>query len=76
MLQPLSQSPPYSKVQHAQARIPSPQGPALFLARGGPGNDPAAIPDDDPLDRLYAKVNKSRAAGTTYPPVSAAASDR
>lgn len=74
--QPLPQSPPYSKIQHAHARTPSPQGPAPFLGHGGHANDPAAVPDDDPLDRLYAKVNKPRGAGTTSPPVSASANDR
>lgn len=75
--QPLPQSPPYSTIQHAHARSPSPQGPSPFLGHGGHGghgNNPAAIPDDDPLDRLYAKVNKPRGAGT--PPVSATANDR
>lgn len=74
--QPLPQSPPYSKIQQAHARTPSPQGPAPFLGHGGHANDPAAVPDDDPLDRLYAKVNKPRGAGTTSPPVSASATDR
>uniref|UniRef100_A0A3Q4HMZ5 Partitioning defective 3 homolog B-like n=1 Tax=Neolamprologus brichardi TaxID=32507 RepID=A0A3Q4HMZ5_NEOBR len=35
----------------------------------------ALIPDDDPLDRLYAKVNKSRGAGTTSPPAPPQAND-
>ncbi|XP_045910850.1 partitioning defective 3 homolog B isoform X1 [Micropterus dolomieu] len=75
MPQPLSQSPPYSTIQHAHARTPSPQGPSAFPGHGNHGNDPVAIPDDDPLDRLYAKVNKPRGAGTTSPPVSATAND-
>ncbi|KAM9850884.1 partitioning defective 3 homolog B isoform 2-T2 [Aulostomus maculatus] len=62
--QPLPQSPPYSTFQHAHARTPSPQGPSTFPVHG---NDPGAIPDEDPLDRLYAKVNKPRGAGTTSP---------
>ncbi|XP_044072439.1 partitioning defective 3 homolog B isoform X2 [Siniperca chuatsi] len=75
MLQPLSQSPPYSTIQHTHARTPSPQGPSAFPGHGNHGNDPVAIPDDDPLDRLYAKVNKPRGAGTTSPSVSATAND-
>lgn len=74
--QPLPQSPPYNTIQHAHARTPSPQGPSPFLGHGGHGNNSAAIPDEDPLDRLYAKVNKPRGAGTTSPPVSATANDR
>ncbi|XP_035532385.1 partitioning defective 3 homolog B isoform X2 [Morone saxatilis] len=75
MPQPLSQSPPYSTIQHTHARTPSPQGPSAFPGHGIHGNDPVAMPDDDPLDRLYAKVNKPRGAGTTSPPVSANAND-
>ncbi|XP_076602552.1 partitioning defective 3 homolog B-like isoform X1 [Chaetodon auriga] len=75
MPQPLPQSPPYSTIQHAHARTPSPQGPSAFPGHGGHGNDPVANPDDDPLDRLYAKVNKPRGAAATSPPVSAPASD-
>lgn len=74
--QPLPQSPPYSTTPHALARTPSPQSPSLFLGHGGHGNEPAAVPDEDPLDKLYAKVNKPRGAGPTSPPVSAAANDR
>uniref|UniRef100_UPI0037E8FC59 partitioning defective 3 homolog B isoform X2 n=1 Tax=Semicossyphus pulcher TaxID=241346 RepID=UPI0037E8FC59 len=74
--QPLSQSPPYSAIQHSYARTPSPQGPSAFPGHGNHGNDPGAMPDDDHIDRLYAKVNKPRAgAGTTSPPVSANAND-
>ncbi|XP_078030502.1 partitioning defective 3 homolog B-like isoform X6 [Epinephelus lanceolatus] len=73
--QPPSQSPPYSTIQHAHAGNPSPQGPSAFPGHGNHGNDPGAIPDDDPLDRLYAKVNKPRGAATTSPPVSASAND-
>lgn len=65
-------SPPYSTVQHAHVRTPSPQGPTPFLGHGGAGNDPAAAPDGDPVDRLYAKVNKPRGAGPGYPPASSA----
>ncbi|XP_049450233.1 partitioning defective 3 homolog B-like isoform X2 [Epinephelus fuscoguttatus] len=73
--QPPSQSPPYSTFQHAHAGNPSPQGPSAFPGHGNHGNDPGAVPDDDPLDRLYAKVNKPRGAATTSPPVSASAND-
>ncbi|XP_074513603.1 partitioning defective 3 homolog B-like isoform X3 [Sebastes fasciatus] len=69
--QPPPQSPPYSTIQHA----PSPQGPSAFPGHGNHGSDPGAIPDEDPLDRLYAKVNKPRGAGTTSPPISATAND-
>ncbi|CAJ1078845.1 partitioning defective 3 homolog B isoform X2 [Xyrichtys novacula] len=72
--QPLSQSPPYSTIQHAYARTPSPQGPAAFAGHGTHGNNPGAVPDDDHIDRLYAKVNKQR-GGTASPPVSASAND-
>ena len=69
-----SQSPPYSTIQ----RNPSPQGPSAFPGHGNHGADPGAVPDDDPLDRLYAKVNKRGGAGTgtASPPVSASANDR
>ncbi|KAM9347493.1 partitioning defective 3 homolog B-like [Symphorus nematophorus] len=73
MPQSLPQSPPYSTILHAHARTPSPQGPSAFPGHGN--HDPLAMPDDDPLDRLYAKVNKPRAGGTTSPPVSATAND-
>ncbi|XP_019125140.2 partitioning defective 3 homolog B isoform X3 [Larimichthys crocea] len=75
MPQPLPQSPPYSTIQHTHARTPSPQGPSAFPGHGTHSNEPAPMPDDDPLDRLYAKVNKPRGAGTTSPPVSATAND-
>ncbi|TWW80554.1 Partitioning defective 3 -like protein B [Takifugu flavidus] len=68
-------SPPYSTVQHAHVRTPSPQGPTPFLGHGGAGKDPAAAPDGDSVDRLYAKVNKARGAGPGYPPASASATD-
>ncbi|XP_063353370.1 partitioning defective 3 homolog B isoform X1 [Pelmatolapia mariae] len=71
--QPLSQSPPYSAFQHA--RTPSPLGPSGFQGHGNHTNEPGVIPDDDPLDRLYAKVNKSRGAGTTSPPAPSQAND-
>ncbi|KAF3842916.1 hypothetical protein F7725_001765 [Dissostichus mawsoni] len=54
---------------------PSPPRPPVFPGHANHVNDPGAIPDDDPLDRLYAKVNKPRGAGTTSPPVSATAND-
>lgn len=69
----MPQSPPYSTIQHAHARTPSPQGPSAFP---GHANNPTATPDDDPLDRLYAKVNKPRGAGTISPPVPAPPNDR
>lgn len=69
-------SPPYSAVQQAQARTPSPQGPTPFIGHGGSGSDPAAAANGDSVDRLYAKVNKPRGAGPAYPSVSASANDR
>ncbi|XP_069554997.1 partitioning defective 3 homolog B isoform X2 [Brachyistius frenatus] len=66
--QPLSQSPPYSTVQPAHARTPSPQGPSGYPGHQNHANDPGVIPDDDHLDRLYAKVNKPRGGGTTTSP--------
>ncbi|XP_026231725.1 partitioning defective 3 homolog B-like isoform X3 [Anabas testudineus] len=75
MPQPLSQSPPYSTVQHSHARTPSPQGPAAFPGPGNHANGPGLHPNDDPLDRLYAKVNKPRGAGTTAPLAPAATND-
>ncbi|CAN9497934.1 unnamed protein product [Ophioblennius macclurei] len=54
----------YNTIQHA--RTPSPQGPSGIQGHGN--HEPAVMPDDDPLDRLYAKVNKPRGAGTTSPP--------
>ncbi|XP_076027090.1 partitioning defective 3 homolog B-like, partial [Genypterus blacodes] len=70
--QPLSQSPPYSTFHHNHARTPSPQRPAAFP---GHGNDSGGMPDGDPLDGLYAKVNKPRGAGAISPPAPAAAND-
>ncbi|XP_065817950.1 partitioning defective 3 homolog B isoform X1 [Labrus bergylta] len=62
--QPLPKSPPYGTIQHTYARTPSPQGPS------------ASIPDDDHIDRLYAKVNKPRAGpGTASPPLPAMANE-
>ncbi|XP_054471402.1 partitioning defective 3 homolog B isoform X2 [Anoplopoma fimbria] len=79
MPQPPPQSPPYSTVQHhAHVGIPSPQGPSAFPGHGNHGNhgnEPGAVPDDDPIDRLYAKVNKPRGAGPTSPPVAATANE-
>ncbi|XP_034417137.1 partitioning defective 3 homolog B [Cyclopterus lumpus] len=75
MLQPPSQSPPYNTVQHGHVGTPSPQGPSAFPGHGNHVTDPGAVPDDDPLDRLYAKVNKPRGAGPTSPPISAPAND-
>ncbi|XP_053732799.1 partitioning defective 3 homolog B isoform X3 [Synchiropus splendidus] len=67
---PLSpHSPPYSTVQRPQN--PSPQGPSNFHPLHA--NDATAA--EDHLDRLYAKVNKPRAAGTTSPPVPAASNE-
>ncbi|XP_054908774.1 partitioning defective 3 homolog B-like isoform X2 [Poeciliopsis prolifica] len=64
---PLPQSPLYSSVQHAHARSPSPQGPPSFPGHGKHVNDAGVLPDDDPIDRLYAKVNKPRGSGATSP---------
>ncbi|XP_035859987.1 partitioning defective 3 homolog B-like isoform X4 [Sander lucioperca] len=72
---PPSQSPPYNTIQHTHPGTPSSQGRSALPGHGNHGNDPGAIPDGDPLDRLYAKVNKPRGAGTTSPPVSATAND-
>lgn len=65
---PLPQSPLYSAVQHAHTRTPSPQGPPSFPGHGKHVNEAGVVPDDDPLDRLYAKVNKPRGSGATSPP--------
>ncbi|XP_047226345.1 partitioning defective 3 homolog B-like isoform X4 [Girardinichthys multiradiatus] len=64
---PLPQAPLYSAVQHAHARTPSPQGPPSFPGHGMHVNEAGVLPDDDPLDRLYAKVNKPRGSGATSP---------
>ncbi|XP_072253933.1 partitioning defective 3 homolog B isoform X1 [Leuresthes tenuis] len=66
--QPLSQSPPYSTLQPAYARSPSPQGPSGYPGHGMHVKEAGPIPEDDPLDRLYAKVNKQRGGGTASPP--------
>ncbi|XP_008293400.1 partitioning defective 3 homolog B [Stegastes partitus] len=66
--QPLAQSPPYSSIQHGH-------GPSGFPGHGNHSTEAGALPDDDPLDRLYAKVNKPRGAGTTSPPAPAPGSD-
>ncbi|XP_019945636.2 partitioning defective 3 homolog B isoform X1 [Paralichthys olivaceus] len=73
--QPQSQSPPYNTIQHSHAHTASPQNPSAFPGHGNHANDPGAVPDDDHIDRLYAKVNKPRAAGSTSPPASAAVND-
>ncbi|XP_041662560.1 partitioning defective 3 homolog B isoform X2 [Cheilinus undulatus] len=74
--QPLSQSPPYSTIPHTYARTPSPQGPLAFPGHGNHQSSPGAIPDEDHIDRLYAKVNKPRGGtGTASPPVSATTND-
>lgn len=73
------QSPPYSSVQHNHGLAASPQTAsataAAFPGHGNYPNNPVAVPDDDQIDRLYAKVNKPRATGPNSPPASAA-SDR
>ncbi|XP_077947363.1 partitioning defective 3 homolog B-like isoform X4 [Gasterosteus aculeatus] len=68
MAAPPPQSPPYSHVGP-----PSPQG--HIPGHGSHGNDPGTVPGDDPLDRLYAKVNKPRGAGPTPSAVATAAND-
>ncbi|XP_026151014.1 partitioning defective 3 homolog B-like isoform X3 [Mastacembelus armatus] len=73
--QPLPQSPPYSPVQHPHGRTPSPQGPSAFPGHINHVSEHGALPDDDPLDRLYAKVNKPRGSGTTSPLASAPTND-
>ncbi|XP_029385907.1 partitioning defective 3 homolog B-like isoform X3 [Echeneis naucrates] len=65
---PLSQSPPYSTLQHTHAHSSSPQSPSSFPGHGNHASDPGANPADDHIDRLYAKVNKPRAAAATSPP--------
>lgn len=65
--------PPYSAIQ--QGRTPSPQGPAGVQGHANHAGEPAALPDGDHLDRLYAKVNKPRASGTTSPPAPPPAHD-
>ncbi|KAM9709788.1 partitioning defective 3 homolog B-like isoform 2-T3 [Menidia menidia] len=67
--QPPARSPPYSPVQPAYARTPSPQGPAPYPGRGAHANEAGGVPEEDPVDRLYAKVNKQRGAGSNSPPV-------
>ncbi|XP_056244821.1 partitioning defective 3 homolog B isoform X5 [Seriola aureovittata] len=66
-----SQSPPYSTIQHTHAHTASPQSLTTFPGHGNHVNNPGAIPDDDHIDRLYAKVNKPRGTGATSPPASA-----
>ncbi|KAM4609166.1 LOW QUALITY PROTEIN: partitioning defective 3 homolog B-like [Polymixia lowei] len=72
--QPLPQSPPYA-AHHARARTPSPQRPPAFPGHGNHGNDHGMTPEGDPLDGLYAKVNKPRGAATTSSPVPAGGND-
>ncbi|CAB1430633.1 unnamed protein product [Pleuronectes platessa] len=73
--QQLSQAPPYNAIQHSHAHAAAPQNPSAFPGHGNHANDPGAVPDDDHIDRLYAKVNKPRAAGSTSPPAPAAVND-
>ncbi|XP_041857189.1 partitioning defective 3 homolog B isoform X2 [Melanotaenia boesemani] len=74
--QPAPQSPPYSTIQHAHVRTPSPQGPSGYPGRGVHANEPGVIPEEDPFDRLYAKVNKPRGPGAASPaPAAAPAND-
>ncbi|XP_061647250.1 partitioning defective 3 homolog B isoform X1 [Phyllopteryx taeniolatus] len=72
--QPQLQSSPHNTVQHSYVRTPSPQGPSTFSGQANRSCDPGAIPED-PFDRLYAKVNKPKAAGTTTAPVCATFND-
>ncbi|XP_061698354.1 partitioning defective 3 homolog B-like isoform X1 [Syngnathoides biaculeatus] len=68
------QSSPHNTVQHSYVRTPSPQGPSTFSGQASRGCDPGAVPED-PFDRLYAKVNKPKAAGTSTVPASATFND-
>ncbi|XP_034042512.1 partitioning defective 3 homolog B-like isoform X2 [Thalassophryne amazonica] len=72
---PLPHSPPYSTFQHSHPRTPSPQAFSAYPGYGSHGSDPSMTPDDDPIDRLYAKVNKARGVGSPSPPVSTNAND-
>ncbi|KAM8855363.1 partitioning defective 3 homolog B-like isoform 2-T2 [Spinachia spinachia] len=60
---PRPQSPPYNTVQLSHVGPPPPQG--AIPGHGSHSGDPGPYPGDDPLDRLYAKVNKPRGAGPT-----------
>uniref|UniRef100_A0A3P8SN74 Par-3 family cell polarity regulator beta b n=1 Tax=Amphiprion percula TaxID=161767 RepID=A0A3P8SN74_AMPPE len=51
--------------------LPQPLGPSGFSGHGNHSNEAGVLPDDDPLDKLYAKVNKPRAAGAISPPAPA-----
>ncbi|XP_028292221.1 partitioning defective 3 homolog B isoform X2 [Gouania willdenowi] len=72
---PVAKSPPYNVVQHVHVRTPSPQRPPPFQSHGSPANEAMPIPNDDPFDRLYAKVNKPRGSGAASPPAPPPASD-
>ncbi|XP_057708034.1 partitioning defective 3 homolog B-like isoform X2 [Corythoichthys intestinalis] len=71
---PLLQSSPHNTVQHSHIRTPSPQAAVTFSGQANRSYDPGAVPEDQ-FDRLYAKVNKPKGAGTTSAPVSASSND-
>ncbi|XP_077473613.1 partitioning defective 3 homolog B-like [Stigmatopora argus] len=71
---PLLQSSPHNTVQHGHIRTPSPPAPATFSGQDNRSYDPGVVPEDQ-FDRLYAKVNKPKGAGTALAPGSATSSD-
>ncbi|CAL8341329.1 unnamed protein product [Boreogadus saida] len=78
-----SPSPPYSSHPADHGRAPSPPQHPAHPGYGNHGNDPTMGPNGDPMDGLYAKVNKPRggastaaAVGPSPPPAHASAGDR
>ncbi|XP_036065454.1 partitioning defective 3 homolog B isoform X2 [Oryzias melastigma] len=57
------QAPRYAVAPPPPAQRPSPQSPANFPG----GQEAGVVPDNEQVDRLYAKVNKQRGAGTASP---------
>ncbi|XP_078795348.1 partitioning defective 3 homolog B isoform X3 [Oryzias latipes] len=68
------QAPRYGMAPPPPAQRPSPQSPPRF--QGGHAEDAGAVPDDEHVDRLYAKVNKQRSAGAASPATTHSSTDR
>ena len=76
-------SPPYSAHPPDHGRVPSPPQHPAHPGYSNHGNDPAMGANGDPMDGLYAKVNKPRGGasmaapgGTSPPPTHGGAGDR
>ncbi|RVE57744.1 hypothetical protein OJAV_G00202360 [Oryzias javanicus] len=66
------QAPRYAVAPPPPAQRPSPQNPPTFQG----GQEAGVVPDDEHVDRLYAKVNKQRGGGTASPTAADSSTDR